>query len=79
MTPLTYGGGVTKLEDIERLFKIGIEKVAINTAGLNDSKLITDASKAHGSQSRIASIDVKKTHKRRLRGIRWKWVNSDWG
>lgn len=60
MTPLTYGGGVTKLEDIERLFKIGIEKVAINTAGSNNPRLITDASDAYGSQSVIASIDVKK-------------------
>ena len=60
MTPLTYGGGVTNLEDIERLFKIGIEKVAINTAGSIRAKLITDASENYGSQSVIASIDVKK-------------------
>ncbi|HIH88000.1 TPA: imidazole glycerol phosphate synthase subunit HisF [Candidatus Bathyarchaeota archaeon] len=60
MTPLTYGGGVTKLDDIGRLFKIGIEKVAINTAAFNNPRIITDASEAYGSQSVIASIDVKK-------------------
>ncbi len=60
MTPLTYGGGVTKLDDIARLFKIGIEKVAINTAAFNNSRIITEASEAYGSQSVIASIDVKQ-------------------
>jgi imidazole glycerol-phosphate synthase subunit HisF len=60
MTPLTYGGGVTQLADIERLFKIGIEKVAINTAALANPNIITEASDVFGSQSVIASIDVKK-------------------
>ncbi len=60
MTPLTYGGGVTKLEDIERLFKIGIEKVAINTVAFFNPQIVIEASETYGSQSVIASIDVKK-------------------
>jgi cyclase len=60
MTPLTYGGGVTELADIEQLFKIGIEKVAINTAAFHNPQIITEASETFGSQSVIASIDVKK-------------------
>ena len=60
LTPLTYGGGVTKFDDIGRLFKIGIEKVAINTATFSNPQIITEASEAYGSQSVIASIDVSK-------------------
>lgn len=60
MTPLTYGGGVTKLADMETLFKIGIEKVAINTDTFYNPQLITEASETYGSQSIIASIDVRK-------------------
>jgi cyclase len=62
LTPLTYGGGVTKLEDIARLFKVGIEKVALNTATLCSPDLVTAASDAYGSQSIIASIDVKQNN-----------------
>jgi cyclase len=59
LTPLTYGGGVTKVDDIAKLFKIGIEKVAINTAAIANPNLIAEASEVYGSQSVIASIDVK--------------------
>jgi imidazole glycerol-phosphate synthase subunit HisF len=59
LTPLTYGGGVTNIDDIAKLFKIGIEKVAINTATVTNPNLITEASDVYGSQSVIASIDVK--------------------
>jgi cyclase len=58
--PLAYGGGIQSINQIEKLFKIGVEKVVINSAIYGDSKLLTEASKIFGSQSIVASIDVKK-------------------
>ncbi|NVB78321.1 MAG: imidazole glycerol phosphate synthase subunit HisF [Kofleriaceae bacterium] len=58
--PMCYGGGVTSLDEIKRLFKAGIEKVSINTASHSDPRLIESAAKTFGSQSIVAGIDVKK-------------------
>jgi cyclase len=58
--PFGYGGGLTEVADIERLFKIGVEKAIINT-GTFDLNLIRDASRIAGSQSIVASIDVRKS------------------
>ncbi len=58
--PIGYGGGITTLRQIEALYKIGIEKVSFNTALNNDPSLIEEAVKNFGSQSIVASIDLKK-------------------
>ena len=58
--PLGYGGGITNLSQIEKLFRIGIEKVIINTAVIDYPELITEASKTFGSQSVVVSLDIKK-------------------
>lgn len=58
--PLSYGGGVNKIEDIKKLFRIGFEKVIINTASIENPNLISEASKQFGMQSIVGSIDVKK-------------------
>ncbi|TMP31447.1 imidazole glycerol phosphate synthase subunit HisF [Pseudoalteromonas rubra] len=58
--PLGYGGGVKSVDDIERLFRIGIEKVVLNTAAYENQGLIKAASDLVGSQSIVCSIDVKK-------------------
>jgi cyclase len=58
--PLCYGGGITSLKHIEALFKAGVEKVAFNTALYFNPKLINEAAQNFGSQSIVASIDVKK-------------------
>ena len=58
--PLAYGGGVTTIEEMKRLFYLGFEKVVLNTAAINNPGLITDAAERFGSQSVIVSIDVKK-------------------
>lgn len=57
--PMCYGGGVTRVDDIRRLLKAGIEKVSINTAAHEDPRLIEQAARAFGSQSIVAGIDVK--------------------
>ena len=59
--PMCYGGGVKSVDEIKRLLKAGIEKVAINTAAHEDPRLIDAAARAFGSQSIVASIDVKKS------------------
>lgn len=58
--PMTYGGGVQCLKDAEKLFALGVEKVSINTAANCDPQLIREMSNRFGSQSVVASIDVKK-------------------
>jgi cyclase len=58
--PLAYGGGVTRLEEIRELITAGVEKVVLNTSAFNNPTLITQGAKWIGSQSIVASIDVKK-------------------
>ena len=62
--PLSYGGGVRNIEQIRKLLAIGYEKVVINTALVDNPKLIQEAVKLFGSQSIVASIDAKKTFSR---------------
>lgn len=57
--PLSYGGGITNIEQIEKLFFIGYEKVVINTVSVQNPNLIRDAADFAGSQSIVVSIDVK--------------------
>jgi len=59
--PFAYGGGIKHIEDIERLFYLGVEKVIINTS-LKNKELIKEAVRKFGSQSIVASIDVKRSN-----------------
>lgn len=59
--PVAYGGGVRSLEDMQKLFAAGFEKVSVNTQGWNDPELIRTAAREFGAQSVIASIDVRRT------------------
>jgi cyclase len=58
--PLGYGGGITSIEEIRKLFTIGIEKVILNSSFLSNPNLVREASSLFGSQSIVVSIDVKK-------------------
>lgn len=58
--PIGYGGGISTLEQIKALFFEGVEKVILNTAALNNAALLGKAAAQFGSQSIVASIDVKK-------------------
>ncbi len=58
--PMTVGGGVRSLEDIQKLLNAGADKVAINTAATRNPSLITEASKRFGSQCIVGSIEAKK-------------------
>ncbi len=57
--PLTYGGGIATLDDAKKLFSIGIEKISINYQLLLNPSLLTVLSNQFGSQSIVASIDIK--------------------
>src|SRR5690606_36666908 len=59
--PLSYGGGITNMDQIKKLFKMGYEKVILNTSFINNPKLITEASSFAGSQSVVVSIDIKRS------------------
>lgn len=58
--PLSYGGGITRIEQIKTLFKIGFEKVVINSSAVRNPSLIKEASDIAGAQSIVVSIDAKK-------------------
>lgn len=58
--PLTVGGGVRTLEDVRRLLEVGADKVAINTAAVEASELIGDASETFGAQCVVISIDARQ-------------------
>lgn len=58
--PITVGGRIRTLEDIEKLLSLGADKVAINTKALEDPDFITEAAKIFGSQCIVVSIDVKR-------------------
>lgn len=58
--PLSYGGGITTVEQVKELLKIGYEKVVINTALIRDPEIVKKSIELFGSQSIVASIDAKK-------------------
>jgi cyclase len=58
--PLCYGGGIRTLAQVERLFHIGVEKVCIQTAVLDDPGLIRQVAANFGSQAVVASVDLKR-------------------
>ncbi|MEK9657131.1 MAG: imidazole glycerol phosphate synthase cyclase subunit [bacterium] len=58
--PLTVGGGLRNLGDIEKVLRLGADKVAINTAAVRNPNLISEAANRFGSQCIVVSIDAKK-------------------
>ena len=58
--PLTVGGGVRSVSDIQVLLSSGADKVSINTAAVENSKVVSDSSKKFGSQCIVVAIDAKK-------------------
>ncbi len=58
--PLTVGGGIRGVEDINKLLNCGADKVSINTAAVQNPKMIIESSKKFGSQCIVVAIDAKK-------------------
>ena len=58
--PLCYGGGIKSLDDAQKIFSLGVEKISISSAIFSDSKLISNIAKSVGSQSVVVTLDIKK-------------------
>lgn len=58
--PLTVGGGISSLEDFDRVLKCGADKVSVNSGALRNPALICEAAKRYGSQCVVLSVDVKR-------------------
>lgn len=58
--PFCYGGGVTRVEQIRRIFNLGVEKISICTYAANNPNFIKETAEVFGSQSIVVTIDVKK-------------------
>lgn len=58
--PLCYGGGVRTSEQVKRIIGLGVEKVAMSSAAIEDPTLVTRAATAVGQQSVAVVLDVRK-------------------
>lgn len=58
--PVTVGGGIRTLEDIENLLRAGADRVSINTAAVNRPAFVKEAAQRFGSQCIVVAIDAKK-------------------
>jgi cyclase len=61
--PFAVGGGIGSIEDMQELFKIGVNKVSINTAAVKNPDLIKQAVKKFGKEKLVVAIDGKKNPK----------------
>lgn len=69
--PLTVGGGMRTVDDVDRALRAGADKIAINSAGVKTPELFTGCADRFGAQCVVASIDAKKE------GDSWKvYVNG---
>jgi imidazole glycerol-phosphate synthase subunit HisF len=59
--PITIGGGIEKISQMNDLFEYGADKIAINSIVFKDPNIINESSKRFGSQAITVSIDVKKS------------------
>ena len=58
--PLTVGGGVREVRDIENLLHSGADKVSINTAAVMNPSLVKESSRAFGAQCTVVAVDTKR-------------------
>ena len=71
--PLCYGGGVKTVDQAQRIFGLGVEKVAISSAAVENPELVTGIAEQVGNQSTVVVLDVKK----RLKGGKYEvWTHN---
>jgi cyclase len=58
--PLCYGGGIKTVEQAQKIFSLGVEKIAISSAAISNPELIAEIAIRVGSQSVVVVMDVKK-------------------
>lgn len=59
--PVCYGGGVRTVEDMRRLYALGVEKVSLGAAAFEVPNLVREASDEFGAQAVVVTLDVKKS------------------
>ena len=67
--PLTVGGGVREVNDVRRLLNAGADKVSINTAAVQNPRLVEDAAGRFGSQCIVVAVDARRVPG--ANGARW--------
>jgi cyclase len=58
--PFAVGGGISTIEDMEALLKLGVDKVSINTSAVKNPELIKEAAKKFGKKRLVVAIDGRK-------------------
>ena len=58
--PFGYGGGITTIAQVQRLFALGVEKVILNTAAASSPALVEEAARLAGNSSVVVSMDVRR-------------------
>ncbi len=59
--PVCYGGGIHSIDQIKQIFSLGIEKISVNSALSDHPELIAEAAGIFGSQSIVASLDIRRS------------------
>ena len=59
--PLTVGGGIRTIQDIQELMDVGVSKVSINTAAVKNPNFVKEASKEFGSDKIVVAIDTRSS------------------
>ena len=79
--PLAYGGGIRNMAQAKQLFSLGVEKICLQTAALEDPRLIRQLVSQFGSQSVMVSIDIKRTllgKPKFYKSVSGQLINTDW-
>ena len=79
--PLTYGGGVRTVQQAQRIFASGVEKICVQTAALDNLQLVRQLADRFGSQSIMVSLDIKKDWLGRAKAFaaaQGKTLSTDW-
>jgi len=73
--PLSYGGGVSSIDDVHKLYDVGFDRILFGTSAIQNHALITETARIYGSQSVICSLDVRddkityQGNKKKARGL----------
>ncbi|MEN3291013.1 MAG: imidazole glycerol-phosphate synthase subunit HisF [Burkholderiales bacterium] len=59
--PIAYGGGIRTLQQARKLIRSGVEKVVVNSAALESSRIITEIADVFGSQAVVGAVDVRRS------------------
>ncbi|GAA0981280.1 Imidazole glycerol phosphate synthase subunit HisF [Nocardioides aquaticus] len=59
--PLTVGGGISSVADVDRLLRAGADKIAVNTAAIHRPELVAEIADRYGNQVLVLSVDARRT------------------